>query len=696
MSLYFGRASLDEAGRCSWPGLYGLIVRGLKVYAFYLLVLSFFRLSFVIGLHDYWAPGTGAADVLVTLWRGFRLSFQTAGALALAALLPAALLHFVGPRVERWAWRIVTGLTLAVLSVLFVASFPYYRQFRANFNQMLFTGAQDDKYALFMTMMQQYYLPVRLAAALLLAYVLWRILRAWLAWRPFERWLYRQHLSAVARWLGRGLAALGVYIAVLLGIFGGSLGWQTAVNWENAGVMRDDFLNEAILDSPQAIYRAYELNSRMLACNGLDFTVDDIRRLAAQRAGMPPDSDDLDVYLTHEAQGSRIAQSQGQPPRHIFLIISESLANWPLLDKYADIPIADGLRGIIKEPDTAYCPTFLPNGASTVSAVTGVVTGFADANLYLTTMPEAYKAPYPTASAPQLAKLGYETNFWYAGPSTWERIGAFTQAQGFEHFYSRGDYGDVPGSVWGCEDEYLYQAILDRLAAEDAAAGESEQASFNVILNASNHSPYDVDIAAKGFDFDSVRAALPPEAQNDEELLKELGHYWYAARELTKFVKELKDRYPDCIVMIVGDHGDRYNIDKTPNMYERYGVPFIITGRGVTPDVLPAESAGSQIDIVPTLIELVAPAGFRYESVGRSLTLGNNRGVNYGFWITRHSIGRADLIPLEPEDLTGTPQAPFAPEVEQSMQDYIDAVRSVSWWRPKYGAKLDPELVKDR
>ena len=96
-----------------------------------------------------------------------------------------------------------------------------------------------------------------------------------------------------------------------------------------------------------------------------------------------------------------------------------------------DLHIADGMRAVIAEEDSDYCPTFLPNGASTVSAVTGVVTGFADANLYLTTMPEAFAAPYPTASAPQLAALGYETNFWYAGPATWERIGAFTRAQGF-------------------------------------------------------------------------------------------------------------------------------------------------------------------------------------------------------------------------------------------------------------------------
>ena len=69
------------------------------------------------------------------------------------------------------------------------------------------------------------------------------------------------------------------------------------------------------------------------------------------------------------------------------------------------------MRSILAEEDSDYCGAFLPDGASTVSAVTGIVTGFADANLYLTTMPEAFAGPYPTASAPQLQRLGYRLEF---------------------------------------------------------------------------------------------------------------------------------------------------------------------------------------------------------------------------------------------------------------------------------------------
>ena len=652
-------------------------MEGLKVYAFYLAVLSLFRLFFILWLHEYWGPNTSSADVLLALWRGSRLSMQTAGALTLVSFVPALAAHYLLPKLEKYLWLGLNGLLLLGLAILYIASFPYYRIYRMNYNQMIFTGMNEDWGALFWTMVDQFALPVRFTGALLLAVGLWYLLRRLWQWQvpqlPIAQW------PLAGRLVVRAVFLYLVYIAVLLGIFGGSLGWQTAVDWENAGVTKDEFLNEAILDNPQAIYRAYNLNSRMLACNGLDFTMEDIKLLAAQLSGKPATTDNLDIYLQKNVQ-----QGTDKPARHVFVILSESLANWPLLDKYSYIPTAEELRGLLAASDTDYCPAFLPNGASTVSAVTGVVTGLADANLYLTTMPESFAAPYPTASAPQLAKLGYETNFFYAGPATWERIGAFTQAQGFQHFYSRGDFGDVPGSVWGCEDEYLYANVLERL---------TDAPSFNVILNASNHSPYDVDVEAKGFAKEKVRASLPAEYKQDEELLRELGHYWYAQRELVKFVQAVKAKYPDSLILIVGDHGDRYNLEKQPAMYERYGIPFILTGQNVHKGTLLPDSAGSQIDIFPTLMELTAPRGTSFLALGQSLTTTSRRGVNYGFWITRTAIGKADSVPLQPEALDGG----TAPVIdEQAMQDYINAIRAISWWRPKYGPILDQKILDEK
>nr|WP_233127403.1 LTA synthase family protein [Anaerovibrio sp. JC8] len=345
------------------------------------------------------------------------------------------------------------------------------------------------------------------------------------------------------------------------------------------------------------------------------------------------------------------------------------------------------MRSIIGEKDTAYCPAFLPNGGSTVSAVTGIVTGLADANLYLTTMPESFAAPYPTAIAPQMKQLGYDTTMWYAGPATWERIEPFVLAQGFDHFHGKGSMpSESTGSVWGVDDEYLYQAVLEGI--------EPDKDSFHVILNVSNHSPFNVDLESKGFEAQKVIDGLPDEAKDDAELLNQLGHFWYADREMAKFIKTIKEKYPDSLVLVVGDHAERYNIDKTPSIYERYGVPFIITGRGVTPDLLIPKAAGSQIDIGPTLLEMIAPEGYQYISIGSSLTRQNNMGVNYAVWFTRDYFGEADIYPLQP--IAVDPNNPGPPIDVLEMQIYCDTIRSISWWLPKYGFILDEGLMEEK
>ena len=660
------------------------IYRGLKVFLYYLSVLSLCRLIFCLVLHEYWGPNTGWEDLLQTLWLGSRLSIQTAGILALFTAVPAGLINILSRLWSRRVESLLSGIVLTITSILFVASFPYYGQFHSRFHQLLFNAGNDDMYALFISLVQEFNLPLRLAGALLLAFCIWQGLKYFLAWGEAKpRTAYSLYIKASrGKSIATGAAmALLLYVLGRLIVFGGSWGWETALEWENVGVTKDSFMNEAILDDYQAIYRGYRMNNRMLACNGLNFTAEQIQQLAGELAGRSADSNNLDDYLRREAQGAQVVK-----PKQIFLIVSESYANWPLLDKYSQLHIADGMKGIIAGEDADYCNAMLPNGASTISALTGVTTGLADANLYLTTMPESFKQPYITAIAPQMEKLGYITNFWYAGPATWERIGAFTEAQGFQHFYGRGDMPEeAEGSVWGCDDEYLYAQVLQKVSPDTS--------SFNVILNVSNHSPYTVDVAAKGFDADKLRQALPPEAAKDDWLVNELGHYWYADRELAGFVKNLKEKYPDCLVLIVGDHADRYNIDKQPSMYERYVVPFVVTGAGVHKGILLPDSAGSQIDIGPTIIEMVAPKGFVYYAIGSSLTRSNRQGVNYGFWITRDFMGEADRIPLEPVQIEGSQGRPIN---EPALQHYIDAVRSISWWRPKYGTVLDEALLKDR
>ncbi len=652
----------------NWQKFYELIQQDIKLFIYLLALLMLFRIGFIGIMQAYLGGSTNWADILLALYYGLKLSLKSAGLLAVTSFSSCLIFYCFSSKTTVYVRKFIGSVYTIVLTILFFARIPFYQQFHSGFNQLIFNTINDDVYALVLSLIDQFNLPLRLFGALVGAGMLCLLLCKWLDTRIL-------YLPKLKNWYVNIAMRVAFFVvlyqfAVFVN-FGGSLSFAGNVDWENSGVTKDQLLNEAILDDVQAVYRAYEMNGRLASSTGLMFEPTQIADYARQLSGKQIESDNLDDYLKKSVQGLR-----AEKPKQIFLIISESYANWPLLDKYKNLNIANGVKNIIAEPDSAYVSTFLPNGMSTISGVMGIVTGFTDANLYLTTMPEAYKEPYSTAVAPQMKKLGYRAKFWYAGPSSWERVKDFSLAQGFDDFYGSGDFDGRAGNVWGWDDEYLYDAVLKGV--------KTEEPSFNIVLNVSNHSPFTVDLDKAGFDREAVTAQLPDSVKNDQELVKQLGHFWYADKMLAEFVVRAKKKYPDSVFIIVGDHADRMNIDKTPTMYERYGIPFVVTGKGITKQSLPAGVAGSHIDVMPTLLELIAPKGFTYYSVGNSLTKGNAFGVNYGFWITPNYIGKTDMV-AQPEAIT----SPDAPEPDPTMvQGTVEAVRSVSWWRSKYGNQL--------
>ena len=633
---------------------------------FILAVLSLFRVGFITLMHAYMGDMTTLNDIFTALYYGLRISLKSAGLLALISFVVCLGLQvfFNRPSADT---RLMLGTGYVfLLSLLFYARMPYYEQFHMGFNQLIFNTLQEDGYALFYTLMEQYNLLPRLAMVIGTGWLLRQALKKWLACGVI-------HLPHFPRWYqniaARALCLLMVYYLVIFIRFGGSMTYAYNVDWENSGITRDQLLNEAVLDDMQALYRAYELHERMRNSTGLAIDPEKMTAYGARLSGHELKTKNLDDYLKKSALGSKVAK-----PQHIFLIIAECYANWPLLPQYRDLNIANGLKNIISQDDAAYGPTMLPNGMSTISGVLGVTTGFTDVNLYLNCIEEGYREQFPTAIAPQMKRLGYRPKFWYAGPSSWERIKDFTLAQGFEKFSGSGDYESDSGNVWGSDDRYLYQAVLDDI--------ETARPTFNVILTVSNHAPYTVDLAAEGFDPDNIMAGLPDQLKNNQEVIKQLGHFWYADKMLANFVQQVRKQYPDSLFLIVGDHADRLNIETNPKMYERYGIPLVVYGQGINKQIFADQAAGSQINVAPTLIELVAPAGFNYYSVGPSLTRGAEIGVNYGFWITRNFIGKAENQP--PEAIDGEASPPSWDKLEQE----IDCIRAISWWRIKNGSSL--------
>ena len=657
---------------------YDAVQRDIKLFAFILLTLCVYRAYFMFYMAGYLSPSAGADDVLLALLTGLRLSLKTAGAVTLPAFVLCSLPLLALPRLApvlrrlRFCWG---GLAAFAFAVLFQARFPFYRQFQTSFNMQVAAGLNDDAAVLAEMMLREYGLLWRLCIALLLTAVSLYVLRSLLLVRRTYA------LPALRSGVQRAVFSLGLLFlfaaAFVFVRFGGSFTYAGGVNWENAGVTSDAFLNECILDDGQALYRVRSMHKRLKSGDIVGVDKEHVRALAVEAAGHAElSADTLTPYLTRTAQGARIPK-----PRHIFIVLGETYAQWPMLETYAALHAADGIKGLIREPNAYYSRRFMPNGDFTSIAITGLVTGLSEVNQHVNYVARSLREAYPTAMAPQFKRLGYAVDFWYGGVPSWEGMDRFSIAQGFDHFYGYPDFHAEKVNAWGTSDEQLFSALFQHLA--------DEPPTVHLIMTVSNHPPYNIDVAAEGFDLARARAetAQLPNVDDPAQLALELGHYWYMDKIVTQFVHETMKKYPDSLFVITGDHAVRMNPSRTPTMYEYQSVPFVLYGQGVTSAVLAPDVVGGHTNIVPTLIELIAPAGFSYVSIAPSLTE-NNMGAafNRDYFLTRSVMGRVNT--KETELLPGAAEEDPAAAYDL-LQRRMTILRTLSWQLIEHGDSLE-------
>lgn len=657
---------------------YDAVQRDIKLFAFILLTLCVYRAYFMFYMAGYLSPSAGADDVLLALLTGLRLSLKTAGAVTLPAFVLCSLPLLALPRLApvlrrlRFCWG---GLAAFAFAVLFQARFPFYRQFQTSFNMQVAAGLNDDAAVLAEMMLREYGLLWRLCIALLLTAVSLYVLRSLLLVRRTYA------LPALHSGVQRAVFSLGLLFlfaaAFVFVRFGGSFTYAGGVNWENAGVTSDAFLNECILDDGQALYRVRSMHKRLKSGDVVGVDKEHVRALAVEAAGHAElSADTLTPYLTRTAQGARIPK-----PRHIFIVLGETYAQWPMLETYAALHAADGIKGLIREPNAYYSRRFMPNGDFTSIAITGLVTGLSEVNQHVNYVARSLREAYPTAMAPQFKRLGYAVDFWYGGVPSWEGMDRFSIAQGFDHFYGYPDFHAEKVNAWGTSDEQLFSALFQHLA--------DEPPTVHLIMTVSNHPPYNIDVAAEGFDLARARAetAQLPNVDDPDQLALELGHYWYMDKIVTQFVHETMKKYPDSLFVITGDHAVRMNPSRTPTMYEYQSIPFVLYGQGVTPAVLAPDVVGGHTNIVPTLIELIAPAGFSYVSIAPSLTE-NNMGAafNRDYFLTRSVMGRVNTKETEP--LPGAAEEDPAAAYDL-LQRRMTILRTLSWQLIEHGDSLE-------
>ena len=255
------------------------------------------------------------------LYYGLRLSLKSTGLLILAPLLCCTGLRLIFPWQRLAHLRYYLGAAyVVVLNFLFHARLPYYQEFRVAFNQLLFNTVNDDVMAIIYTVIEQYNSAVALCASLRDSSG--RCVACLSACLQRGRFRFPSCRGGYLNLSLRAVLLVGVYYFAIFVSYGGTMDDIHNIDWENAGVTRDQLLNEAILDDMHALYRAYILHERIASSTGLFMDPQKLGAYGNYGPGARWILRKLMIFCVR-----RVGVGQAAPPRHVFFIVSESYAN---------------------------------------------------------------------------------------------------------------------------------------------------------------------------------------------------------------------------------------------------------------------------------------------------------------------------------------------------------------------------------
>jgi phosphoglycerol transferase MdoB-like AlkP superfamily enzyme len=172
---------------------------------------------------------------------------------------------------------------------------------------------------------------------------------------------------------------------------------------------------------------------------------------------------------------------------------------------------------------------------------------------------------------------------------------------------------------------------------------------------------------------------LPPSIGKDKATIDQLGHIWYADQAMGKFIERTEEKYPAALFVVTGDHAERFSFAKEETLQANSSIPCIFYGQGVSNAWFAKDSTGSHMQIVPTLIEILAPKGYQYSSLLPSLFDDQPISFNHRLW--GYGLQMGELRLLKESALTQVQQ--------KEVEEYENAVKKVSIWRIRNGNAIE-------
>ncbi len=667
-----------------WHRLFGNWQKDFKAFCYLVFILFLSRLTLLIFFHKQLQNGIDATSFFLCFYRGFQFDARVVSTvLAPSFCLAAFTFRFWAQRYEKSLsfFRLgVSSVFIVLTLVLSIINTGFFAEYHEQFNHWIFGLFFDDKRAIWHTVYKTYpllpLLGLLIALSALFIFGLKRFIK-----KPFCD-TYAYHPWVVNRFV-QGVLCI-VSIALFVGGLRGSFGDRPLQNIDIA-ITKDSLLNRIVVNSYFAlVYAAYDHQAAQNSQKLEHFWPS--KRLEEALAVLNPDfkpGHKLLDAIQQEAPGPLFAK-----PQQVFIIVMESQDTWPMLDAYQSLGLNPCLKAIAEEG--FWVRASVSSGSGTLPSLSTFITGLPFVGVFPNFHPLGTR-PYPTALAPIFKDLGYRANFFYGGYLSWQRIEAFCKNQGFDASYGGSLMGPWENNEWGVNDQQLFDFVLKEL--------DPGQPSLNLILTTSNHPPYTINLAAEGCPLPLPTADLPWDHPVAPRLLKILAHTRYADKCIGNFIKQAKERFPNALFVITGDHWSRRFINKKPSLYESRSVPilFYAPGLGDFKSIQnPLQISASHLDIVRTVADLCAPVGFRYYALGKHLFDPSAYPASFGagviltpshIFAPQASAASAEALPHQ------TNSAPAStPLLEDSQAKALSlrykALQAVSWWLTTQGVDL--------
>lgn len=624
-----GFISMGRGGNSKWQNYVRELIKQFQAYIFAVVYFGLFRIFLIFFFHDKLDGGTVFSGIFLALGHGFRYDSAAAAVFLLVPFLANIIFSPFNLSYLSYYLRLgFSGFMYITMSLAFVVTVPYFKEYDSQFDYFLFEILYDDRRAVLQTVLESYNLFGHLLVFILATFLCFFLIRQ-LQKLPFT---FLFHFLTKPRSIyARSLIVLVTVLLTLAAARGSFRIRPASRKWSH--ITTDIFLNQTVMNPIKHLQYAYNdfksINSRT---EGIKRLLGDIPiKKAAQdyfSTVLPAaKANDLSNYLLKTVSSSRTVL-----PDHIFLIIMESYDSWPFLSQYKSLKITENLKTLGR--NGIFFNHFLPSGSNTIASLSTILTGIPYTGVNISRI-AAKKEPFIT-SAPEIFKrLGYKTSLYYGGFLSWQNIGNLFLAQGIDQIYAAPAMGEKETfGVWGVEDEQLFTFVQANTPADEK--------TFNIIMTTSYHPPYNLDVKSKGFPLNEIPADIRALSEGLMDL-EQFGVFWYCDREIGKFVNILENLYPSSLFAITGDHYGRKFLNARPTIYEHSSVPFILYGKEfVTPRGHSDPTPGSHIDIVPTIVDLIAPDGFQYHSFGRPMFNKINNGTESE--TTRFGIGYQTIV----------------------------------------------------